>query len=134
MMPITPSVSSSGAKYDRRLGEQVEAEAQEAVGAELQHDAGQDHRAGRGRLGVRVGQPRVQREQRHLDRERDGEGEEQPARGGAGDDRLAVGERDEVEGERAARCRAGAGTPRRSMPTSMNAEPNIVYRKNLSAA
>ena len=44
-------------------------EAQEAVGAELQQHAGQDHRAARRRLDVRVGQPGVQREDRHLDGE-----------------------------------------------------------------
>ena len=68
-----------GREPHRRLGEQVEAEAHEPVGAELQHHAGQDHRAGRGRLGVGVGQPGVQREQRHLHGERHREGEEDPA-------------------------------------------------------
>ena len=77
----------------RRLGEQVEAEAQEPVGAELQHDAGQDHRAGRRGLGVGVGQPGVHREQRHLDGERDGEGQEQPAGGRRGQHALVLGER-----------------------------------------
>ena len=54
----------------RGFGKQRQAEAQDAVGAHLQHHARQDHRAGRGRFGVRVRQPGVQREERHLDRKR----------------------------------------------------------------
>ena len=65
-----------------RLGEEVDAEPEQAVRAELQHHAGQDHRAGGRGLRVGVGQPGVQRERRHLDEERDGEREEQPAPGG----------------------------------------------------
>ncbi len=74
-----------GGEEVRRVGEQVEPEAHEAVRAQLEHHAGQDHRAGGGGLGVGVGQPGVQREQRHLDREREREGEEDPPR------RLPVG-------------------------------------------
>ncbi len=70
---------STGAAQTDGLGEQLDAEAQEAVGAELQHHRGQDDRAGGGRLGVGIGQPGVQREQRHLDREGDCEGDEDPA-------------------------------------------------------
>ncbi len=56
-------------EHDRRephggLGEQVEAEAQEAVGAQLEQDAGEVDRAGGGRLGVGVGEPGVERERR----------------------------------------------------------------------
>ena len=58
----------------RGLGQDRERDADEAVGAELQQDRGQEHRADGRRLGVRVGQPRVEREHRHLDRE----AEEQP--------------------------------------------------------
>ena len=65
----------------RGLGEQRQVEPEQAVGADLQQDAGQQDRAGGRRLGVRVGQPRVQREQRHLHRERHEEREEEPARG-----------------------------------------------------
>ena len=53
----------------RRARQDRERDADEAVGAELQHDRGQQHRAHRRRLGVGVGQPGVEREHRHLDRE-----------------------------------------------------------------
>ena len=62
----------------RRVGEERQREADEAVGAELQHDPGEDDRAGRRGLGVRVGQPRVERPHGHLDREREEEAEERP--------------------------------------------------------
>ena len=99
---------------------------------DLQQDAGQDHRPGRRRLGVRVGQPGVQREQRHLHRERDEEREEQPPRGlGASAAATAVS------------CRT-SNVPwpsgpadfenRNRIPTSRNAEPAIVKRKNFIAA
>ena len=91
MMPMTARVSSSGARSTAASGNRNSAEAQEAVGAELEQDAGQDHRAGGRRLGVGVGQPGVEREQRHLDREGDGEAEEEPARWSAGQRALAVG-------------------------------------------
>ena len=42
---------------------------EEAVGPHLQHDAGQYHRAGRGRLHVGVGEPRVNGHAGHLGRE-----------------------------------------------------------------
>ena len=122
-------------EVDRRLGEQVEAEAQEAVGAELQHDAGEDHRAGRRRLGVGVGQPGVEREQRHLDREGDGEAEEQPAAPSSCAIALVArrsSTRSKVRSPPVALLRAGHGQ-RHDRP-SMNAEPSIVNRKNLMAA
>ena len=53
--------------------QQRQREADESVGAHLQQNARQNHRAGRGRFGVRVGQPGVEREHRHLD----GKGEEE---------------------------------------------------------
>ena len=53
----------------RRARQHRERDADEAVGAELQHDRGQQHRADRRRFGVGVGQPGVEREHRHLDRE-----------------------------------------------------------------
>ena len=101
-----PEGDHEGGEVDRRFGEQVEAEAQEPVGPELQHDAGQDHRARRRGLGVGVGQPGVEREQRRLDREGQGEGQEDPS---AGVDRegLALGQRDQVEGDRVARLPGG---------------------------
>ena len=67
-----------GSHLQRGVGEQREREPDQPVGAHLQQDAGQDHRAGRRRLHVRVRQPRVEREQRHLDREREREGQEEP--------------------------------------------------------
>ena len=53
-------------------------EPHQAVGAHLQQHAGEDHRAGGRRFDVRVGQPGVEREQRHLDGERQREGQEEP--------------------------------------------------------
>ena len=53
-------------------------EADEAVAAELQQHAGEDHRARGRRLDVGVGQPGVDRPHRQLDREAGEEGEEQP--------------------------------------------------------
>ena len=47
--------------------------AEETVGAHLQQDARQDHADRRGRLNVGIGQPRVERESRHLDRKADPE-------------------------------------------------------------
>ena len=63
------------------LGEQRHGEAQHAVGAHLQQHAGQDHRAGGRRLDVGVGQPGVQRKDRHLDGEGQEEGREEPELG-----------------------------------------------------
>ena len=60
------------------VGEEGQAEAQHAVPAHLQEHAGEDHGARRGRLDVRVGEPGVQREHRHLDGEGQEEGEEGP--------------------------------------------------------
>ena len=82
----------------RSLGEQVEAEAEEPVRTELQHDAGEDDRTSGGRLRMGVGEPGVQREDRHLDSKRDGKGEEQPTPS-VGREVCALGDLDEVEGE-----------------------------------
>src|SRR5580658_3988576 len=59
----------------RRFGKKRQAESQNSVGTELQHDASQNHGAGRGSFGMRVRQPGVQREKRNFD----GEGEEKCA-------------------------------------------------------
>src|SRR5690606_15639079 len=67
---------------DGHLGKEGEVEPHQAVGAELQHDAGQEHRTGGGGLDVGVGQPRVEREHRHLDGERQRQGAEQEHRRG----------------------------------------------------
>ena len=61
----------------RRVGHDRQREAHEAVGAELQQDRRQHHRAGGRRLGMRVGQPGMHRPHRHLDREREQEAEKQ---------------------------------------------------------
>ena len=56
-----------------------QAEAQEAVATHLQQDGRQDHRAAGGRLDVRIRQPGVHREHRHLHREGEQQREEDPA-------------------------------------------------------
>ena len=61
-----------------RVGQDRQREAHEAVGAHLQQDGGEDDRAGGRRLDVRVGQPGVEREHRHLDGEAEEEAEEDP--------------------------------------------------------
>ena len=96
-----PEGHQCGGEPVGRLGEEEDAEAQEAVAAQLQQDAGQDHRAGGGGLGVGVGQPRVHREERHLDGEGHGEAEEQPAGGALGQHVGGVGQGRQVEGEEA---------------------------------
>ena len=68
---MTPSSPTHGRVSHGRLGEERQGEAQVAVHAELQQHAGEDDRAGRRRLGVGVRQPGVEREDRHLDRERE---------------------------------------------------------------
>ena len=60
------------------LREQLQAEAQQSVGAQLEQHTSQQHRHGRGGLGVGVGQPVVQRHQRDLDAEADQQSAEQP--------------------------------------------------------
>ena len=55
----------------------------------LEHDAGEDHRARGRRLDVRIGQPGVEREHRHFDREREEERHEQ-SQSVAGDERGRV--------------------------------------------
>ncbi len=77
-MPIRASASSSGCAASLACGKSGSREAEEAVGAELQEDAGEDHRAARGRLDVGVRQPGVEGEHRHLDGESQREGREEP--------------------------------------------------------
>ena len=57
--------------------EKRQREADEAVRSHLQQDARQDDGTGSGRLDVRIRQPRVEREHRDLDGEREEEAEEQ---------------------------------------------------------
>ena len=75
----------AGANVCAAAGIERQGEPDEPVGAELEHDRGQDHRARRRRLGVRVRQPGVEREHRDLD----GEGQEEREEGR---DLQAVGE------------------------------------------
>lgn len=65
-----PVQGMAGVRRDRQ------AEAEEAVTADLQHDRRQDHRASGGRLHMGVGQPGVHRPHRHLHREGEEEGDE----------------------------------------------------------
>ena len=65
------------ARLPRGVRVERQREADEAVATQLQHHAGQDHRACRGRLHVRVRQPRVERPHGHLD----GEGQEERQEG-----------------------------------------------------
>ena len=78
MMPMMASTTIQPAQLRARRREHRHAEAQQSVGAHLQHHGRQHHGTGGGRLHVRIGQPGVQREQRNLDRERDEERQEQP--------------------------------------------------------
>ena len=59
------------------LGEQDQVEADQPVGPDLQEDAGQDDRPRRRRLGMGVGEPGVEREQRDLHGERHEERQEE---------------------------------------------------------
>ena len=81
----------------RGIGEERQVEAKEAVGPQLQQDAGKEHQA-RGRcLDVGVGKPGVEREERDLDGEGEGEGDEQPYLGGTAQlelEQVGVVERD----------------------------------------
>ncbi len=61
----------------RRLRKQRQAEADHAVGSHLQQHARENDRAGRWRFHVRVRQPGVKREERHLDRKGHEEGKEE---------------------------------------------------------
>ena len=77
-MPMTASAANPRAKLGGRFGEDGHGETQIAVGAHLEQDAGQDDRAGGGRLHVGVGQPGVEGEERHLDGEGQRKGQEAP--------------------------------------------------------
>src|SRR5712692_7661028 len=61
----------------RGVGEERQAEANHAVGAHFQEHAGEDDGAGGGRFHVGVGQPGVEREQRHFNGKGQEEGEEE---------------------------------------------------------
>ena len=61
-----------------RLGEERDGEAQQAIGAGLQEQAGENDAAGGRRLGVGIGQPGVEWHGRQLDGEGDEEAEHDP--------------------------------------------------------
>ena len=65
-MPTTQTPAMTGAKMPRGGGQHGQGEAQEAVGAELQEDAGEDDGAGGGGFGMGEGQPGVQGEKGHF--------------------------------------------------------------------
>src|SRR5882762_7165456 len=73
--PLHPGMQGDGRKQRQR-------ESQETVGPHLEQDPGEQHGPRRGGFHVRVGEPGVEREHRHLDREREEEGPEQPEREG----------------------------------------------------
>ncbi len=82
----------------RRLREQPQVVADQPVGPHLQQDTGQQDRPGGGRLGVGIGEPGVEREDRHLDREGHEEREEEPP--GRGDGEGLGDHRELIEVER----------------------------------
>ena len=63
---------------ERDFREERQGESQKPIGTHLQENPSQDHRGRRGRLNMGVRQPRVEREHRDLDREREGKRREQP--------------------------------------------------------
>ena len=73
--PATIAISGEAGQVRRdrhgRIGQDGHQDPDQAVAAELQQYAGQQHRADRRRLRVRVGKPDVQRPQRHLHRQPD---------------------------------------------------------------
>ena len=77
-MPMIDERHHHRHEVTRRVGKNRQREADEPVRAHLQEHGRQDDRAGRRRVGVRIGQPRVEREHRHLDGEPEEEREEHP--------------------------------------------------------
>ena len=132
MMPITARIDTTSAKYADASGNSDRLNRISPYAPTFSRTPASSTEPGRGRLGVRVGQPRVQREQRHLDGERDEEREEQPARRRSPDscDVLEVAE---VE-RRPGRARSRTASTGTGCATSRNAEPAIVNRKNFTAA
>src|SRR5262249_27943666 len=118
----------------RRLGEQAQVESQEPVRPDLQQHTGEQDRARRRRLGVGIGEPGMQREQRDLHGEGDEERQEEPARG-----LHRQGRRDEAQLSGGAQSNVAAPDApdfanRNRTPPRRNAAPAIVNRKNLIAA
>ena len=83
------------------VGKQSEVEAQHAVGAHLQQNAGEQNGSGRGCFYVCVRQPGVEREQRNFDGEGYKKSQEEPRRGGREVRDLMIGngvaDGDEIE-------------------------------------
>ena len=125
MMPITASNPIHGAQSCGGLREDRERDADEAVGTELQQDRGQQHRADRRRLGVRVRQPRVEREHRHLDREAEEQARRRSGSGSPGRCRRRPSGSAQGSGT-CPRGRTAPGTPATSAPSRTS-----VNRKNL---
>jgi hypothetical protein len=75
MIAMSDRTMIAGANVGR-VREQRDSEPDQPVRPELEHDAGEDHRARGRRLGVGVGEPGVEREHRDLDREGEEEREE----------------------------------------------------------
>ncbi len=97
--PDGPEAEQEGRQGHDRPREQGEVEADDAVGAQLGHDAGEEDRTGGGRLAVGVGRPGVEREDRRLHGEGGREGQEQQHPGRAR--QVRVGEGPHVEGRHA---------------------------------
>jgi hypothetical protein len=85
----------------RALRQDRQRDADEAVGPHLQQHAGQQDRPDRGCLGVRVGQPGVERPHRHLDREPEEDAEERPGLEGRAAERRQRGQLGDRPGLRA---------------------------------
>ena len=126
-IPTTPNAMATGAKLAAASGNSGTHETEQPVGAGLQQQAGEDDAARRGRLGVRVGQPGVQRHDRQLHGERDEEAEHEPHRR-----RRAHRRAQQLRDSRTCRCRSrgGARNTSATMATSINSPLICVKRKN----
>ena len=124
----------SQASLRGRGGQQRQADPQEAERADLVQHADQQGAGADRRLGTGVGQPGVQRHQRRLDREGDGEPGEDPHLGGLGDlARRSTRSVDPVERARTAGCCSDA-TYSPITDASISRPPSSEYRKNFVAA
>ena len=116
-------------ELDRRVGEQRQHDAQEAVGADLGEHAGEDRQRRQRRGPVGVGHPAVQQEGRHLDQEGGGEEPEDPALAALREDvLLQVGDR---EADLARRRRRGS---RSRSPRPASAASRPACRRSSSAS
>ena len=98
-----------GREAARGIREERQAEANHAVGAHFQEDAGEHHGTGRGSFDVRVRQPGVEREERNFDGEGHEEGEEEKRFRAARQNECAgSGAHSESMGDRTCRWRCRA--------------------------